>query len=448
MQSLSLAIVRRETLFTLFMAMELSWISALINLIQRLSELETVAPLAWATWLYPAAFLYIKAERRFAMGKAARVALRAIVGVLALIATTPALLGPLVPDAWPLAALALTAAFALVRGWFLAGRQIDTKGFVAGFQVGFVIFLLVVFLQATAPPDENTFFALIGFLGIGLFGLWLARWLDSDISARRLDQAGWPLLACAIIAAVLAAGMGIWTVLDHQGVLWLLSPVFWLWDLIIAFLQFLISLLPKSEPIEPLTGPPMAGRARPQMGPDVIDFFGDWVRPIGQFMFYSSTGGMLAAALFRHLSDLLRWMNRRRAHAPGITFERSAYGLMDDLRDILATCVDLVVRLWQRLLKMFGWQKQHLPRGERLVRETYARLVRWAARCGSPRAVGQTPYDFLPVLKKMLPEAEGDLTHLTECYVTVRYGGAQADPALIGGLKEGWARIRAQQRKI
>ncbi|MBL6945917.1 MAG: DUF4129 domain-containing protein [Rhodospirillales bacterium] len=448
MQSLSLAIVRRETLFVLFMAMELSWIVAVLLLVERQLEPATFAPLAWTAWLYPGAFVFFKAERRFRVGKAWRVALRTMVGSLALISTAYGVLGTLLPiasyGAWPLAALIITAVFASLRGWILAGRQIDTKGFVDGFQVGFVVFLLVVFLQAADPPDQNTFHALIGFLGIGLFGLWLARWLESDISARRLDQAGWPLLAGAIIAVVLAAGMGIWAFLDHQGVLLILTPVFWLWELLVALAQFLISLIPQSEPIELVSGPQMG--ARPQMGPNMIDFFGDWVRPIARVMFYLSAGGMVGAALFRHLNDLLRWLGRHQAHAPGITFERSAFGVMDDLRDILAACADLMVRLLQRLRKMFGMKKQPLPRGERTVREIYARLNQWATRRGFPRAPDQTPYDYLPALKRLLPEAEGDLALVTECYVTVRYGTTRADPELIRGMKDSWSRIRSKRK--
>ena len=369
---------------------------------------------------------------------------------MALGGTAFGLLGDNSPSylSWPLFTLALVAVFAVLRGWILGRRQIDPRGFVAGFQVGFLVLLLILFAQTALPPDHNMFLSLIAFLGIGLFGLWLARWLDSDISARRLDQAGWPLLACAIIAIVLMAGMGIWTFLDHRGVLLILSPVFWLWELVVALVQFLISLLPQGKPVEPielLVGPQMP--APKQVGPNMIDFFGDWVRPVGRFMFYLSMGAMAGAALFRSLLDLLRWLNRHRTTTPAITFERSQFGLMDDLRDLLGACVDLFRRLWHRILKLFGSPRHPLPRGERTVREIYAQIMRWAARHGSPRAPHQTPYDFLPVLQGLLPDAEGDLTHLTECYVTVRYGTARADPELIRAMKHSWSRIRSKRKR-
>lgn len=448
-----LAIVRRETLFALFMAMELSWIVAVLFAAERLLGLEMVMPLGWATWLYPASFLYVKAEQRLNLQRLWPVVLRTVVGCLVLIGTIRGLLGPLSPSgqyvqlllAGPLLAVIAAAAFAMLRGWVLGGRQIDTKGFVEGFQIGFLVLLLVVFLQAAAPHDPNTFHAVISFLGLGLFGLWLARWLDSGISARRLDQAGWPLLACAVIAIVLMAGMGIGAVLDHHGILFILTPVLWLWELVIAFVQFLVNLLPESEPIELLSGPQMA--PRPQAGPNMVDFFGDWVRPIARFMFYVSSFAMIGAALFRNIEGLLRWLNRRRTNADGIVFERSAFGLMDDLKDILAAFTNLFLRLWRRVLKLLGSRGRPLPRAEREVRDIYARLTRWAAGHDCPRAPNQTPYDFLPVLKRFVPEAEAELTHLTECYVAVRYGTARADPSLIRGLKEGWRRIRSKQRK-
>jgi len=452
MRSVSLAIVRRETLFVLFIAMEMSWIISVLNLVDHLLEPTMVTPLAWAAWMYPASFLYIKAERRFNARKIWRVALRTVVGGVALIGTVIGLLGPLPPFAnlaeyflvWPFVAVGCAAVFAILRGWILGRSQIDTKGFVEGFQLGFLVLLLVVFLQAAAPPDQDMFLALVSFLGVGLFGLWLARWLESDISARRLDQAGWPLLACAIIAIVLMAGIGIWMFLDHQGLLIILTPVFWLWDLIVAIVQFLISLLPESEEIVLLTGPQPA--PRPQQGVDVMDFFGDWVRPIARFMFYFAFCGMMGAALFRNLNDLIRWLNRRRVVTPGITFERSAFGLMDDLRDILAACIHLIEQLWQRVLKFFGSHKRAAPRGERVVRDTYARLLRWAARLGFPRAPNQTPHDFLPVLQRLLPDADRDLTFVTECYVTVRYGTTRANPELIRGMKDSWSRIRSKRK--
>ncbi len=77
------------------------------------------------------------------------------------------------------------------------------------------------------------------------------------------------------------------------------------------------------------------------------------------------------------------------------------------------------------------------------VRQAYARLLRLAARLGTPRPTDRTPLEFLPQLQQALPESGADVAALTDTYNRARYGDA-ALPADLDEARSAWERIRRQ----
>jgi len=83
----------------------------------------------------------------------------------------------------------------------------------------------------------------------------------------------------------------------------------------------------------------------------------------------------------------------------------------------------------------------HLPSREQL-RLVYLDLLKQAARLGVARNHGQTPYEFARTLSRAAPEAQVDITELTEQFVDARYS-AHAVP----DERVGWARRIARKIK-
>lgn len=457
------AMARREVGMALFIAMELAWVAVLYDLVQSVIGLGDEVPLAWVTALYPATYLFLRVERRWWLPPAWTIAVRTVLGSVAVISAVAVM-------AWPdfLEALAapgsydwmefitrapsfptlvmVGASFAVLRGGLLGARQVDSRGFLTGFQLGIGVLFVIVFGQHLAGfPETEVVPGMMAFFAFGLYGLGANRWLRSDASAKTAGQAGWPLLGLGIIALILAVGALFWTQFDARTVDLLLVPVFWLWDLFARIFFFLLSLLPKAEIASmPETPQPMA---LPHGGAAREISWGDTVRTVSRVIFNTTLAIILAWALLRNLVDLLRWLSRRLDRSEGIVYERSSYGMFGDLRDLFIALGQLVLAIWFRILSPFrGTRAESLPPEVRAVRTLYRRLLVWAAKRGWPKQAGQTPYEFLDFLKSSIPHLESDLVFLTDSYVAVRYGAARPEPETLRGLRASWRRVRKAKK--
>ena len=288
-----------------------------------------------------------------------------------------------------------------------------------------------------SPPRPNDLFAPLTaiFFALGLIGLRFARALESG-SAERFRTAS-TILAAVGIALVITIGFLVRSEIDRDFIALLLTPVFWLWDLLGKILLFLMSLLPKPEvpdlPLDPtasLPPPPPDPRAR-------FDFF-KWLRVLGGFMFYSSVAWMFGMVLFQSLFRLLRWFQRRRDPSLDLSIEKSEFGLLDEF----AALWRALVALWTRLT---AWRFRARPKGPpeaRTVRDVYRRLLAWAAGHGHPKAAHQTAHEFMETLRPTVPDRTFELRFVTEAYAAARYGDVRPDPGLIDRIRSAWRRLR------
>jgi hypothetical protein len=451
----------RDFRHAFFMAMETAWIATLLSFLDVVVGVAERPAAAWSLWLYVAAYAYARGEQRIPAHPLRRLVLRVLVGLIAGLTTLAAIVWPSafgvislgahqtwsvalaqLVDAGPAPVILVVVAstFVMARGWLLGPRQLDGDGFLAGLQLGAVILLAVAFLHPLAGlPATIAIAGTLAFLGSGLYGLWFCRWLDSDFAERVPRSIGWPILAAVVVAAVLLLGALWWTEVDRSLIDWLLAPVFWLGEMISRFLLYLGKLFPIHQPVG-------LGAPAPVMRPEVVvrerPFdFGEVTRLIGQIMLAISLGVLGVLLVVRNLSDLLRWLSRRPRPSRGIVHDPSAFGLWDDLKDILAALRDIARRLGRWLTR---WRRKGRAGAPEVwaVRHIYARLLARMANQGCPRAEGQTPHEYLQTLGDTIPQLRTDLALITEVYVGVRYGAAIPRPDHVAAVRDGWRRIR------
>ena len=88
-----------------------------------------------------------------------------------------------------------------------------------------------------------------------------------------------------------------------------------------------------------------------------------------------------------------------------------------------------------------------LARGQQIlaaarIRRIYAALIELAATFGSPRDPAQTPLEFLSVLQKSLPAAQGELQTVTNAYLKIRYGELPEHAEEVQAVENAWTQIR------
>ncbi|MBS1968575.1 MAG: DUF4129 domain-containing protein [Chloroflexi bacterium SZAS-1] len=83
-----------------------------------------------------------------------------------------------------------------------------------------------------------------------------------------------------------------------------------------------------------------------------------------------------------------------------------------------------------------------------LVRYFYRSTLRRAAAGGVPRRTSQTPYEYSARLAQHLPEAQADLTDLTEAFVVAEYSPHPVDTAAAQRARQPWERIRRRLRNL
>ncbi|MGD2143937.1 MAG: DUF4129 domain-containing protein, partial [Anaerolineae bacterium] len=78
------------------------------------------------------------------------------------------------------------------------------------------------------------------------------------------------------------------------------------------------------------------------------------------------------------------------------------------------------------------------------IRRIYAHMAQLAARRGYPRAIDETPYDYLPTLREAFPENQDEVEQITESYVAVHYGELPERREDLYAVRSAWRQIEAR----
>ena len=142
---------------------------------------------------------------------------------------------------------------------------------------------------------------------------------------------------------------------------------------------------------------------------------------------------------------LLTWYRRWRIGRAGREESReSTFSAAALANGLGAAMLDGLHRLGElaNLVDRFGMGPRFLAALS--VRRIYANVVSLATEAGYPRARSQTPYEYLKILHRALPDRQEEVLAITEAYVAAHYGQVPDTPEELQRLRECWQRIRAE----
>ena len=422
---------RSELPQAFFILMEMSWLAGALGMIQAVAPSPDLAPLTLAALIYPAAYgasrlasLKIRGLRWALFFQSAALAVTlAVVLYFTVLQNLPS------DDLWNwkamarhlryggpglqrLAVVSIAGGFIWWRGWSVGRVRIGLEAFSAGFQAGLVLLAVILFLVGLAERLDYDFRpVIIAFFFNGLAGLWLIRTESAGSRPGRYLHA--PLLVVLILAAAY------WfAVFVDRGLLEiLLSPVFYLFDLLGRFLNWLASLFPDADMGKmPLPEPNKMPAAHTQ---EKWPFDFAWVKRLGEIAFFASFSFIILGALWRIMEDIIAWLRRRLLFTPGVVVESSGMNLWRDLRDLSRHLWSLFSRLLKRLRT---GRKNGGPGGrKREVRRHYLKVLKKVHSAGWVLQTGRTPLEFRNELTLAFPGFETDIETVTSLYCQAKY---------------------------
>lgn len=100
---------------------------------------------------------------------------------------------------------------------------------------------------------------------------------------------------------------------------------------------------------------------------------------------------------------------------------------------------------WQRVTDAFRRPSLGPRYSTKSVRRIYASMVAYAGELGHPRTPAETPYDFLPTLRQVFPDAQEEVEEITEAYVRVHYAEEPETEATTARARQDWKRLQRME---
>ncbi|MFH1156673.1 MAG: DUF4129 domain-containing protein [Pseudomonadota bacterium] len=457
----------QEMLRLLYMAMETTWLAGALLVADAAVGKGDGFSLVWLLAAYPPAYWLIRLGGWLGWTLKKCGVMAIVLFVLASMAVAmvyiPAGIGPSVsefsvhlvaaigrsPGTLRLA-VALLPLLGLVmsRGWVLGLRQVEGKDFIRGFRFGLAAMAVMLLFADTAGVAPGTLTVILTCLfAVGLLGMGLSRRFTSGAKSQESFNGILALALPLSIAVVLVAGFAGFIAIDRQFLEYLLQPVFHLWDLLVRLLVYISGLFPDIPPLEMThvkeSGIPMPAGAGGDTGLGL-----NWIKPLGNIMFFGGSGVLLLGFLFRVLGDLVRFLRRTLDMTSGISVDRLNYGLWDDLKFMAGMLAAWPLAVLQYLAGIFSRTSPCGNRAE-LIRRTYLRFLKLGTARAIPRSAGQTPWEYMAaVLPLLTPAAGKSLTTMTALFMTHRYSRATPGAREVLEMKQCWRRVRKNLRRL
>ena len=321
------------------------------------------------------------------------------------------------------------------------GFSAERTGF--RFRLGVVILFWALLFDILVDFDPTPYIFL--FFTASLLAMSLARVEDVTLDLHGVAtpfDATWTAILALAVLAVMTLGLVVVLLLPAETVRIILGWFAPLWSLILALFLGLVyivllilnpliealinALRPSLDRLQLPTPVPTAGPGE-QNQPPPAEILPPLVTESLRWL-------ALAAALGVAIWLIGVWGQRRRdAHTAPIPELResvwSADAFAQDARDLLG-----------RALGRFRGNRRALSTEN--IRRIYASLQAVAAERGVPRPPEATPYEYLPDLVDLLPQAEVDLRLLTQAYVDAHYHELPVSEADLTRAREAWRRVQ------
>ena len=360
----------------------------------------------------------------------------------------PRALGQLLVAFRPEMLIFLTGILLWWLGRRMASVQTTFTTAIAEFQMGLII-LVIIFFSASMLYTElpGAIAAVLIFFFLALCAVSLANAQEGKHWFSGLTQGHWSAILLASIGVVLLLGLAIAFMVTPDLLHIIIAALgrVWdiLWGLIMKLLLFLASLFPTSDPSQFPREPVM-----PAPPPEEGNIFQipEWLRESLRLVWSVLMGGLILFALWSISMQLINFLRRRLTGMQGVEVKGIRGGLRADL-------LGLIRYIWQALynlmLRLRSKKKPVMVVSEAaFVRQTYRRLLRWAARQGCARQSTQTPQEFFDMLAGVLPDFRTELAYITQHYMNVRYGDIVPAKDERDRLNLSWLRIKKSRLRL
>jgi len=359
---------------------------------------------------------------------------------------------------WREVSLFLAVLFLWWRGLVLAQRRIDSESVAFRFRLGVVLLAFTTGISSSVLPWPYHHIVFLFFFA-SLLGIAVARAeeVGQQYGGRHSPfNLGWltALVIASIAVLLLAAGLA--SVLNGENIGRVLRPVWSVLSVVLFFLLYVVAWLAQI-----LIIPLLAFFEQYELGRALDEALGELGTPrvfepnpqpqeplfTPEQLAMMRTVGVIGGALTVLLLVALT-LRRMRVGARGrfgeeresvwkeIDLRRGLGGLLRRGRRRLSGAPEALRR--SRLGHLFAAMT---------IRHIYAHLGALAAERGYPRALDETPYDYLPTLEKAFPERREDITRITDSYVAVHYGELPEQPDDLRTVREAWRRIQETTKR-
>jgi hypothetical protein len=347
--------------------------------------------------------------------------------------------------------LLVTASLLWALGYRLGSMKVSFASFLSEFQFGLPILFIALLVEQKLEMNTPHLAPLIMlFFFFALLGAGIAHGRDHAGWVSSPNLSSWIGFLMVAIALVLSAGLFIALLASPSFVQLLLSLLYeagrWALEILEQILRFLAGLLPLPDSTLPLPPVPSRPAPKPDEGLPFV-LFSDSVREILRILWTLMVLSVALVALWRVSSQILDWLRRRMGKITGEEAEPLPGAFRSDLRILLTWILDALTLKW-----IFHWLRMKRRRDRRTnsIRHIYAQLLKWSEKKGCRRERAETPFDYLPRLIELVPEAGPDFTFITHQYVQARYGSLPLPADRFVKARDGWhniQRIETRQKR-
>lgn len=347
----------------------------------------------------------------------------------------------------------LLVAFLWWRGLALAQRRLDSRSVAFRFRLGVVLMAITTGIAGSmiSLPYHHLVFL---FFFTSLLGTALARAeeVGQQYGGRQTPfDLGWLTTVVITSTIVLALAAALTSVLTGQALGRVLAPVFRVLQVLVFVLVYALAWVAQFL-IEPL----ILLLQRYEIGRTLSDVF-DRITPLQppgeetgptktvftpeQLEILRLAVAILGAGIVLLLVAISLYRLRARSGGPaneeresvweGVALRRGLNRLLERGRQRLQDTRDALAH--SGVAHMFA---------ALTIRRIYAHMASLAADRGYPRAIDETPYDYLPALKEAFPENREDVSQITESYVAVHYGELPERQDDLSRVQSAWQRIQ------